>query len=210
MAAGGPGLNSLLLVHGAASGPWAFAGWADSFRGLEVRALDLQAGLVVPEASMQNYAAAVAASAGLLPPPLALVGWSMGGLAAMMAARRVGPESIVLLEPSPPAEVQGLHPEVEPHPGTYDGEAEYGPFPDGMRARPESALARAERRRGISVATLAARTLVVHGREFPQERGTKVSEVYGARTLAVPDASHWDLVLDPALRSPIAEFLGGP
>jgi pimeloyl-ACP methyl ester carboxylesterase len=172
-----------------------------------VVAPDLQAGLVVAEASMLNYAAAVAATAGLVARPVALVGWSMGGLAAMIAAERADAAALVLLEASPPAEVQGFRPEIELAAGVYDGEAEYGAFPDGMRARPESALARAERKRGMSVPALPARTLVVYGREFPEERGTRLAEAYGAETLEAPGASHWDLVRDPALRPAIAQFL---
>lgn len=200
-------LRSLLLAHGAASGPWVFDGWEESFPELRVHALDLQAGLVVAEASMLNYAAAVAATAGLLEPPLAVCGWSMGGLAAMMAAHIVEPEALVLLEPSAPAGVQGLDPEVRPAPGTYDGEAEYGAFPAGIRARPESALARAERKRGIPVDSLPAPTIVVYGRDFPEERGRALAEVYGLEAVEAPDASHWDLVLDPAIRSSVATLL---
>lgn len=203
-----PELRSLLLLHGAASGPWVFDGWADSFPGADVDAVDLQAGLVAAEASMLNYAAAAAAAAGLLEPPLGIVGWSMGGLVAMIVAERAAASSLVLLEPSPPAEVQGLHPELEPRPGTFDGEAEYGAFPAGMRARPESVLARSERRRGISVPSLPARTLVVYGREFAEERGRAVAERYGVEALEAQGASHWDLVRDPGIRAEVASFLG--
>ena len=38
---------------------------------------------------MLNYEAAVASAAGLLRVPIVLVGWSMGGLASMMATHRV-------------------------------------------------------------------------------------------------------------------------
>ena len=184
-----------------------FDGWAESLRGVRVHTLDLQAGLVVAEASMENYAAAIAATAGLLEAPVALLGWSMGGLAAMMAAERAEALALVLLEPSAPAEVQGVDPTIRPASGTYDGEAEYGAFPPGMPARPESALARAERKRGISVPSLPARTLVVYGREFAEERGRRLADVYGADTYEAPEASHWDLVRDPSLRPPIADFL---
>lgn len=199
--------KSLLLAHGAASGPWVFDGWTESFGGLRVHTVDLQAGLVVEQASMLNYAAAVAAAAGLLEPPVAVVGWSMGGLAAMMAAHAVEPAALVLLEPSAPAEVQGFHPEIEPRPGTYDGEIEYGEFPAGVRARADSALARAERKRGISVPMLPWPTLVVYGREFAQERGSWLAEIYRAETYEASGASHWDLVRDRSVREPIRSFL---
>lgn len=144
---------------------------------------------------MLNYEAAVARAAEWPERPLVLVGWSMGGLAAMMAARRVEPERLVLLEPSPPAEVQGFAPGVRLEEGVYDPEHEYGPFPAGVRARPDSLLARAERRRGIPVPAPPCPTLVVYGDEYADEPGRLVATLYGAEQLHLPGASHWDLVL---------------
>lgn len=200
-------MRSLLLVHGAASGPWVFDGWDAAFPEVHVHALDLHAGLVIAEASMENYAAAVAAATELLPAPAAVVAWSMGGLAAMMAAARVEPAALVLLEASAPAEVQGFDLEVEPRAGTFDGAAECGAFPPAIRARPESSLARAERKRGISVPSLPRRTLVVYGSEFPDERGRALAAAYGAGVVEVPGASHWDLVRGAEARAAAAEFL---
>ena len=156
---------------------------------------------------MLNYEAAVACAAGLLDAPLVLVGWSMGGLASMMAAQRVSVDALVLLEASPPAEVQGFDESVQPAPGTFDPEAAYGPFPLGVPARPESSLARAERKRGISVPSLPARTLVVAGREFSEERGTRLAAHYNAGLIEFPDAGHWDLVLDSAVREAVRDQL---
>jgi pimeloyl-ACP methyl ester carboxylesterase len=160
---------------------------------------------------MLNYEAAVACAAGLLPRPLAVVGWSMGGLAAMMAAHRVEVDALVLLEASAPGEVQGFDESVPLVAGTFDPEVEYGAFPAGMRARPESSLARAERKRGISVPALPERTLVIAGRDFPVERGSAIAEHYGAELLEFPEAGHWDLVLDHAVREALAASLrAGP
>jgi pimeloyl-ACP methyl ester carboxylesterase len=198
--------RSVLLVHGAGNGPWVFEGWHGAFGGAEVFAVDLHAGLRVAEASMQNYEASVAATAGLLERPLAVVGWSMGGLAAMMAARRVEPDALVLLEPSPPAEIQGRDERIEAAAGTFDPEEAYGPFPPGVAKRFESALARAERKRGISVPRLSARTLVVYGREFPDERGRLLAAHYGAAADAVA-ADHWQLVLGAEARLAAAAFV---
>lgn len=88
------------------------------------------------------------------PRPLVLCGWSLGGLVVLMTAERLRPDLVVLLEPSPPAEVQGSDPGLPLIVGTFDPEGAYGPFPEGVPARPESALARAERKRGISVPSL--------------------------------------------------------
>ena len=195
----------MLLVHGAGSGPWVFDGWNGAFPGYDVEAVDLHAGLDVAQASMSNYEAAVASSAWLLARPLVVCGWSMGGLAAMMAARRVKPELLVLLEPSPPSQVQGPVPGVVVGPGTFDPEEVYGPFPGGVPARPESSLARGERKRGISVPSLPCPTLVVYGDEFPDERGRAIARFYGAMELHLSGLDHWGLVLEPSARARIAE-----
>ncbi len=156
---------------------------------------------------MSNYEAVVYRAAGLLPRSLALCGWSMGGLVAMMAARRAEPERLVLLEPSPPSQVRGPDPGTCPEPGTFDPKEAYGAFPPGMRARPGSALARAERKRGVSVPSLPCPALVVYGEEFAEERGRAVARFYGAEELHVPGADHWALVLDPRVRAEIRAYL---
>ena len=163
---------------------------------LEVEAVDLQAGLNVAEASMSNYAAAIVRAAERLLRPVALCGWSSGGLAAMMAARQAGADLLVLLEASAPGEVQGFDESIEPEPGVFDPEATYGAFPPGMRARPESLLARGERKRGLSVPSLPCPALVVYGDEFAEERGRRLAAYYRAEELAFPGLDHWGLVLD--------------
>ncbi len=124
-------------MHGAGEGPGVWEGWPGE-------AVDLQAGLSVAEASMLNYEAAIACDAALLPRPLCVVGRGLGALAAMMAARRVEPERLVLLDPWAPAEVGGA----------ADAAV-------AASSRPESPRAVAECRRGISVPSLPGRTLVV-------------------------------------------------
>ena len=199
-----------MLVHGAGSGPWGFDGWRDRFEGLEVDAVDLHAGLVVARASMLNYAAAVAARASLLPPPVGICGWSMGGLAALMAAARAEPARLVLLEASPPREAQRGRHDVRLDEGTFDPEQVYGPFPPGVRSRPESTLARAERARGIPVPALACPTLVVYGDEFAVERGRELARVYGADDLHLPGLDHWSLVREERVRREVARWLAAP
>lgn len=196
MTADRAGARSLLLVHGAGSGPWVFDGWRELFPPtLRIETVDLQEGLDPAHASMAQYADAVARAAQGLDHPVVVVAWSMGGLAAMMAADSA--DALVLLEASAPAEVQGVRREVVPAPGVFDPEGEYGAFPRGVRARPESALARAERKRGISVPELCCPTLVVYGDAFTDERGSRLVARYGTRELSLPGKSHWDLVRDP-------------
>jgi pimeloyl-ACP methyl ester carboxylesterase len=199
---------SLVLVHGAGNGPWAFEGWEEAFEGTEVLAVDLQEGLDVAQASHAQYADRVArAAADEVPGPVALCGWSMGGLVALEAAQRFEPHSVALLESSPPAEVQGRDDSIEPHPGVFDPEEAYGRFPAGTRARPESLLARAERKRGISVPALPCPSLVVAGDEFREERGAAVAQLYGSELVDFPGLAHWDLVRSPEVRRTVARFL---
>ena len=199
---------SLLLAHGAGSGPWVFESWAASFPDAEVEAIDLMAGLNVAEASMSNYAAVIARAAEWLPRPLALCGWSSGGLAAMMAARPAEADLLVLLETSPTGEVQGFDESVPLEPGTFEPEETYGAFPPGMRARPESSYARAERRRGISIPSLPCPALVVYGDAFPDDRGRALAAHYGAEELAFPGLDHWGLVLDGSVRDYLSRSTG--
>lgn len=86
-----------MLVHGAGSGPWVFAGWPASFPGIEVVAIDLHAGLDVGSASMDDYASRVVEAAAALRAPACLCGWSMGGLAVLQAADAVQPHCVVLV-----------------------------------------------------------------------------------------------------------------
>jgi hypothetical protein len=186
-----------------------FEGWHAAFPGIEVDAVDLHAGLNVAEAAMSNYAAAVVRAADLVPRPVALCGWSMGGLVAMLAARQAGAERLVLLEPSPPGEVQGFDDGIPLESGTFDPESEYGPFPGGIRARPESLLARAERKRGIAVPKLPCPSLVVYGDEHTEVRGKAVAGVYSSVELFVPGIDHWGLVRDEHVARAVAAWLAG-
>lgn len=199
--------GSVILVHGAGSGPWVFDGWRPVFAGAELEAVDLHAGLNVAEAAMSNYAAVVARAADSLPRPIALCGWSMGGLAAMLATRQAGAERLVVLEPSPPGEVQGFDAGAALETGTFDPEEAYGPFPAGVRARPESRLARSERTRGVSLATLPCPMLVVRGDEFAEERGRAVARFYGAEERPFPGLDHWGLVRDGHVAAAVAAWL---
>jgi pimeloyl-ACP methyl ester carboxylesterase len=101
--AGGPPA-SLLLVHGAGSGPWVFHRWPRAFPGIKVVSVDLHTGIDVARASHEDYADNAARAARALPQPVSLCGWSMGGLVVLQASQQIRPHSVILLEPSPPAE----------------------------------------------------------------------------------------------------------
>jgi pimeloyl-ACP methyl ester carboxylesterase len=204
---GRPG--SLVLVHGAGSGPWIFEQWPADFPKVEVQAVDLQENLDVSRASMDDYANRVLAVASDLPAPVSICGWSMGGLVAMLAALRLTrtPHRLVLIESSPPAEVQGFFlGEDGAGAGTFDPERAYGAFPAGVKARPESLPARAERKRGISIPALPCPSLVIYGDEFPDERGRQLARLYTSEVRAFPDLNHWDLVFDRRVREAVRDF----
>jgi pimeloyl-ACP methyl ester carboxylesterase len=204
--AGGPPA-SLLLVHGAGSGPWIFHGWARAFPRIRVASVDLHAGVDVARASHEDYADGVARAARALSQPVSLCGWSMGGLVVLQASQQVRPHSVILLELSPPAEVQGINPAIEIKNGRFDPEESYGRFPPGMRSRPESSWARAERKHGISVPSVSCPSLVVYGDQYREQRGTRIARLYNSQELYFPGVNHWGLVRSPAVRAAIARCL---
>jgi pimeloyl-ACP methyl ester carboxylesterase len=173
---------------------------------VDVVPVDLHEGLDVATASMTAYAHAVVRACEAAVPPVALCGWSMGGLVAMMAAGLTRVGALVVIEPSPPAEVQGTQ-DVPDRTGVFDPEEVYGPFPPGLRSRPESSRARADRKRGISVPRVPPRSLVVYGDEFEHDRGRALARFYGAAEAHFSGLSHWDLVLDPRVRARVFDFL---
>lgn len=202
-----PEAGTILLVHGAGSGPRIFDDWKKSLPGFAVLVVDLQEGLDVATSSMNDYRQRVVSAIASMKGPVALCGWSMGGLVALMAAEKVKPAALILLEPSPPGEVQGFDAGARVEPGTFDPEEVYGPFPGGIPARPESSLARGERKRGISVPAVACPMLVISGDDFPEERGSHVADLYDAEHRHFPGLNHWDLVLRPEVREAISSFL---
>ena len=200
-----PNSASVILVHGAGSGPWVFDSWTDTFGGSELEAVDLQVGLQIESASMAAYAKRVAEVVAARRGPVYVCGWSMGGLVALMAATQAPPQALAVIEPSPPAEVQGTHPEVRLRSGAFDPEEVYGRFP-GVRTRHESLLARLERKKGISVPEVPCPLLVVHGAQFPEDRGHAIANQYGADELSFPDLNHWQLVSTKKVRKAIRDW----
>ena len=158
---------------------------------------------------MADYATVVAEATATADRPVAVVGWSMGGLVAMMAASTAEPDALVVLEPSPPSETQGSWPEIRPRRGTFDPVDVYGPGRRAWTVRLESRRARDERKRGISVPRLPRHTLVVYGRSFPDDRGRDLVEYYGADGAEFPDLGHAALVSSPDVRSEIRSYLAG-
>lgn len=61
--------KSLVLVHGAGSGPWIFSSWRSCFGPIDLRSVDLLADIDVTNASMADYAGAVEGAAHEVPGP---------------------------------------------------------------------------------------------------------------------------------------------
>jgi len=191
--AGGARRPPIVLVHGAAnsSAVWPFWQAGLAARGWSSWALDLRGHGRSPCAdlartTMADYADDVAALVSELARPPVLVGWSMGGLAALMAASRGGIVAYVGLAPSPPARARNTG--VPQRTGTF-GPEEYGivtrdpdaqptmPDLDGEERRitlaslaEESRRARDDRKAGVVIPRLACRALVVastHDETFP-------------------------------------------
>jgi pimeloyl-ACP methyl ester carboxylesterase len=108
-------MPAIVMVHGAFCGAWTFDRFRVPFEaaGYEVIAPDLRGhapderASAVVGVSMADYAADIAAICAALPEPPVLLGHSMGGLVAQLAARRAPVEAVVLLAPSAPWGVAG-------------------------------------------------------------------------------------------------------
>ena len=103
------------MVHGAFCGGWAFDAFREPFETTGYLCLtpDLRghgpgARLSdVAQISMSDYAADIAAVIAAEPRPPVLIGHSLGGLVAQMAAAKAGVAALILLAPSAPQGVAG-------------------------------------------------------------------------------------------------------
>lgn len=108
--AASPTRPPVIMVHGAFSGGWCFDPFRTRFesRGFSVDAPDLPGhgegatSASVRGKSMRDYARAVTAHIKACASPPILIGHSMGGLVAQMAASQAEVAALVLLAPSPP------------------------------------------------------------------------------------------------------------
>lgn len=107
--------NAIVMVHGAFCGGWAFDRLREPFEaaGYTVLTPDLRgheaggSGERVSGVSMIDYAADVAALCAAQDRPPVLLGHSLGGLVAQLAARRARVRAVALMAPSPPWGVAG-------------------------------------------------------------------------------------------------------
>ena len=117
-------MTAIVMVHGAFCGAWAFERFRTPFEaaGFEVIAPDLRGhgegepSAAVVGVSMTDYAADIARLCAACPEPPVLLGHSMGGLVAQLAARKAEIRALVLLAPSPPWGVAASSPRRRPPP----------------------------------------------------------------------------------------------
>lgn len=210
----------VVLVHGAANSAAVWSFWQEALgaHGWSSYAVDLrghgQSGQMnLSQTSMADYVLDVRSLVAELARRPVLMGWSMGGLVAMMAAANGTAAACVGLAPSRPAE--SVDTSLTPRSGEF-GPEEYGITsrnPEDQPAMPdldseersialeslcrESPYARDERKAGVVVETLPCPLLIVTGTadtQWPLGRYEGLS--LPAEYASVEGASHWGLVLN--------------
>jgi pimeloyl-ACP methyl ester carboxylesterase len=219
-----PGKNTdrppVILVHGAANSAsiWTFwqrelagHGWASY--AIDLRGHGRSDALDLSHTSMLDYADDTRAAAQPLKRAPIVLGWSMGGLVALMVAAAGFAAACIALAPSTPARQRD--PTVALRAEEFGAE-EYGIIshdPEEQRTMPdldreervlalaslgrESRLARDERQAGIVIESLPCPLLLVTGtadKAWPAERYRDLW--LKADYLSVEGASHWGLVLN--------------
>ena len=210
----------VILVHGAANSGRVWTYWQGELarRGWSSHALDLRghgasAAAELGTTRMADYADDVVALGRTLREPPILIGWSMGGLVAMMAAARVHARVCVGLAPSTPTRT--FDASIPLRAGAF-GPDEYGIVDRDPNRQPamedldrderlialaslglESRLARDERKAGIVIGDMPCPVLIVTGTgdtQWPRQRYDDLP--FGADRLEIVGASHWGLVLN--------------
>lgn len=213
-------LPPVILVHGATSSALVWTFWQRELatRGWTSHALDLRGHgrsdpIDLSHTRMQDYAADVRSLAGQFTRAPVVIGWSMGGLVAMMVAAAGGATACVGLAPSTPS--KQIDAAVALRSGEF-GPEEYGITNRDLDAQPampdldreeraialaslgrESRLARDERKAGIVIEAVPCPLLIVTGtadRQWPRQRYENLPLM--ADHLSVEGASHWGLVLN--------------
>lgn len=210
-----------VLIHGAANSAAVWTYWQQTLAaaGYASHAIDLRGhGDSTPtdlsHTSMRDYADDVCSLIAQLATPPILIGWSMGGLVAMLAATCASRVAAVIgLAPSTPAST--VDESLPLRIGEFDA-SEYGITsrdPDHQPAMPdldreervvalsslcsESRYARDERARGVVIESLSCPLLIATGTADAQWPRSRYEDLHlPAGHISVEGASHWGLVLN--------------
>lgn len=209
----------LVMVHGAANSALVWTYWQRELAllGWSSHAVDLRGhgrngADDLSRTSMHDYAADVRSVMEEVGVPPVVVGWSMGGLVALMVAAEGNVSACVALAPSTPS--REVDASVTLREGDF-GPEEYGitsPDPDHQPDMPdldreeralaleslsrESRFARDERRAGVVVESLPCPLLILTGTADTQWPREKYDGLWlDAEHQGVEGASHWGLVL---------------
>jgi len=216
----GPSPARILFVHGAFHGAWCFGAWmaALSTRGIGCAAVDFRGhGFLAHEGlplttNVADYASTVQEAAAACGSAVTIVGHSLGALAVARASTLVDAAAMVLLAPSPPANLPGAV-RVPPRPDhmlvavpPLDESADRylgGASPVWVEKFhsllcPEAPAAlndRYELRVTVDPAAMPAKTFIVAaGRDdrlrHPDGQDAAIARLFGADYLMLDDAPH--------------------
>jgi pimeloyl-ACP methyl ester carboxylesterase len=210
----------IVLIHGAANAAavWTFwqrdlaaAGWPSY--AIDLRGHGASTPIDLSSTSMADYAADARALLGQLAAEPVVMGWSLGGLVALMVAAVGGARACVALAPSAPT--RGRNVEALLRTGVF-GPEEYGirtRDPEQQRGMPDldleerrialgslgsdSRYARDDRQAGIVIERLPCPLLIVTGTNDRQWPISRYENLWvPADYVTAPGASHWGLVLN--------------
>jgi pimeloyl-ACP methyl ester carboxylesterase len=215
-----PRRPSLLFVPGAFHGAWCYARYLEYFaaQGIGCAALDLPGHGLLPQTrefasySLQDFGLCVAQAIDAMEGQVVVVGHSMGAVPALLGASQRDVAGVVLLAPSPPANVPGAQaippvPEGRPcmPPTPQNIRRRFAGAPDEFDVSPitarltaESAAAMNDRyllRVSVPATSIAAPGLCIEaGRDDPQRhppgQDEAVADLYGFEYLLLPDTAH--------------------
>ncbi len=210
--------SSIILIHGAANSAevWKFWQLELASQGWTSHAIDLRGHgksgqRDLSQTSMRDYEADVRTVITSLQDAPVVMGWSMGGLIAMMVAASGDSKACIALAPSMPARARDTS--VPLRCGEF-GPEEYGIVGDDPEDQPamldldleerkialssgakESRLARDERKAGIVLGSLPCPLLIVTGTEDTAWPLARYDGLWlEADFKSVEGASHWGLV----------------
>jgi pimeloyl-ACP methyl ester carboxylesterase len=210
----------IVLIHGAANSASIWIYWQQGLAaaGWPSHAIDLRGhGRSdtddLSNTSMADYAADVRLLLSQLPGRPVVMGWSLGGLVALMAAAEGGVSACVALAPSAPARAREAQAQLRS--GVF-GPEEYGLTRDGVinqRAMPDldadeqaiaiaslcadSRYARDDRQAGIVIERLPCPLLIATGTADRQWPLSRYEDLWlSADYCSADGSSHWGLVLN--------------